>query len=109
MTCNERECPFICICSHYNFLDNSDNECEYEEITYKQLTMCGWNKNPWHKCDEKLPPMNVPLIIKEYQDKYYVGTFADKLNTKYYFWEGISNKNWRVKNFRVGVEWKYVD
>nr|DAM46363.1 MAG TPA: hypothetical protein [Bacteriophage sp.] len=108
MTCNERECPFIGICSHYNFLDNSDKECEYEENTYKQLTMYGWNHNPWHRCDENLPPMNVLVLIKEYQNEYFVGKFANKLGNNYYFRESISNDNKRYRNFRQGVEWKYV-
>lgn len=108
MTCNERECPFIGICSHYNFLDNSDKECEYEENTYKQLTICGWNNNPWHRCDENLPPMNVLLLIKEYQNKYFVGKFANKLGNNYYFRESISNDDRGYRNFRQGVEWKYV-
>lgn len=108
MTCNEKCCPFISICSYYSFLDNSREDCEYENITYKQLTTCGWNNNPWHKCEEKLPPINGLLLIKEYQNKYFVGKFVNKLGSNYYFRESASKNNEGYKNFRQGVEWKYV-
>lgn len=108
MTCNEKYCPFVDICSHYSFVSDDRENCKYENNIYEKLKTIGITDNRWHDCSEELPPINTPLLVKR-GDYYFVGEYANRVKKDYYFWSPIDNRKAIHRNFERGVMWKYVE
>ena len=113
MTCSEKACPFIKICSYYNFLNDNKENCKYEKDTYNKLERLGWTDDfRWHECKEKLPPLNKNVLVKGSHNVCFVGCFAARFQSKYdefYFYVGNRKLMPKPRKLAKGVAWKYID